>query len=94
MLMCEKRVDPGDAPVLGYSKLLCVCSVAAPPEFPWSCFAGLGDSNVTRNWMQRARENRLLSPSGESLMDEREDPECSTREVGMRWMHLIYICSF
>lgn len=27
--MCEKKVDPGDAPVLGHSKLLCVCRTAA-----------------------------------------------------------------
>lgn len=27
--MCEKKGDPGDAPVRGYSELLCVCSTAA-----------------------------------------------------------------
>lgn len=68
----KKKVDPGDAPVLGYSD-------GRPPEFLWSCFAGLGDSNVTHNWMQRAQETGFLPPSGESLMDEQED---GTDEAG------------
>lgn len=51
------------------------CSASAarpPPQFLWSCFAGLGDSNVTHNWMQRAQETGFFPPSGESLMDEQD----------------------
>lgn len=58
--MCEKRLI--SAPLRRSDIQSCSPSLQAgcTPEFLWSCFARLGDSNMTHNWMQRCPGNRVL----------------------------------